>query len=148
MHRASAKRFACRHGFSGIERKRRYFSRCVTPRRKSPVPQYEHSHCYLVFGCDDGPRGTPWRSCRRLCGHTRRRGGAYGTAAAAVTAGQEAECATTLIDIAQERAERPGELPALVWVNAAPGTEEVVIATLDAHFSGQVPIYGGVQRRQ
>ena len=69
--------------------------------------------------------------------------GAYGTAAAAQVSGEEAQLATSLLERAQLDADRPGELPALVWLNAAPGTEEAIISALDRHFDGQVPIYGG-----
>ncbi len=40
-------------------------------------------------------------------------------------------------------ADRPGETPAIVWVTAAPGSEERVIEGIEAFFGPDVPIAGG-----
>ena len=69
--------------------------------------------------------------------------GSYGSAVALVDGAPSPHLAATMLARAQEHAEREGEQPALVWVSAAPGTEESIIAELDRLLGGQVPIYGG-----
>lgn len=69
--------------------------------------------------------------------------GGYGSACGPLDEGSLSGLAAGLLAEAQARAGRSGEQPALVWVSAAPGTEEQVIGALDAQLGGQVPIYGG-----
>ena len=69
--------------------------------------------------------------------------GSYGTAVGSAGDGSLSALAATLLERAQLQADRPGEQPGLVWVSAAPGTEESVIGALDSLLGGQVPIYGG-----
>ncbi len=70
-------------------------------------------------------------------------GGAYGAAAGPIPTGDPGETARALVTTALARADRPGEAPALVWVNGAPGSEEAMMLALEAAFGGTVPIYGG-----
>ncbi len=44
---------------------------------------------------------------------------------------------------ALEHCSREGELPDLVWMHASPGQEELVVATIDDYFGGDVLIVGG-----
>jgi hypothetical protein len=44
---------------------------------------------------------------------------------------------------ALDRAERSGEVPALVWLSSAPGAEELVLAGLEDVFGPNVPVFGG-----
>ncbi len=68
--------------------------------------------------------------------------GAYGTAAAAF--GDDPRAATRqAVMRALERADRPGEVPSLVWMTPAPGCEEAVIQAVDELFGANVPIVGG-----
>jgi len=54
-----------------------------------------------------------------------------------------ASAAATAVTQAINNAERPGELPALVWINAAPGNEEQVLNGISSVVGKQVPIIGG-----
>lgn len=68
--------------------------------------------------------------------------GAYGTAmrpfnGIPFAAAQEATLA------ALEKADRVGEQPELVWVSATPGSEEEVLAGIEAAIDADVPIIGG-----
>lgn len=44
---------------------------------------------------------------------------------------------------ALDDANRPGELPELIWLHSSPGYEEEIIAALEELVGGQVPIVGG-----
>ncbi|MEE2789374.1 MAG: FIST N-terminal domain-containing protein [Myxococcota bacterium] len=69
--------------------------------------------------------------------------GAYGSAAGALD-GQTVQARVLgLLNEAMANAEREGELPALVWLSGAPGTEEAAVDALAGELGGQVPIYGG-----
>lgn len=46
-------------------------------------------------------------------------------------------------DLAMINSERQGELPTLIWMHTSPGNEELVVATLDEIFHGDVSIVGG-----
>lgn len=50
---------------------------------------------------------------------------------------------TKALEDALQSSGRGGELPDLVWMHAAPGNEELVVATLDTYFGGDVLIVGG-----
>ncbi len=68
--------------------------------------------------------------------------GGYGVGCAALNG--DTVCATvTALEIALDNCGRSGELPDLVWMHAAPGSEEVVVATIDDFFGGDVLIVGG-----
>ena len=69
--------------------------------------------------------------------------GGYGTAAGKVTPMGPRQTAIVLLKQAIERADRVGEVPALVWLSATPGIEEAVVAGLHDALGGQAPIYGG-----
>lgn len=78
--------------------------------------------------------------------------GAYGTGFAAIDADPGSpqaraaaarEAARRAYEQAVDHADRPGELPDLVWVMAVPGVEEAVLQGLDDLTGGQVPIAGG-----
>lgn len=70
--------------------------------------------------------------------------GAYGTGFEAIGPGTDVEdAARRAYATALEHADRPGELPDLLWVLAVPGIEEAVIRGLDAITGGKVPITGG-----
>ena len=57
--------------------------------------------------------------------------GDYGTASAPL--GDDAEKAgRAALQAALQAADRPGELPTLVWVHSAPGSEEAVLAGIDS----------------
>jgi hypothetical protein len=68
--------------------------------------------------------------------------GNYGVGAAEIgdNPGTAAEHA---IHCALEMADRPGEVPALVWMMAAPGGEEALISGIEAVLGNDVPISGG-----
>ncbi len=68
--------------------------------------------------------------------------GDYGTAA--VPFGDDPMAAARMaVSLALERADRPGESPELVWLNATPGVEEAVIAGIEAEVGSSTPIVGG-----
>ncbi len=68
--------------------------------------------------------------------------GAYGSACMPPTESPHADAAKAL-DAALDDAGQPGELPALIWVTAAPGHEESVIAGLESVVGPDIPIVGG-----
>lgn len=68
--------------------------------------------------------------------------GDFGSAVAALSE-DAAAAAARATRAALERAGRPGEAPDVVWVTAAPGREEAVIAGIEAVVGGSVPILGG-----
>lgn len=53
------------------------------------------------------------------------------------------EAARAALRAALDNAGRPGELPALVWVNAAPGSEEQILAGIADLVGDSVPVLGG-----
>jgi hypothetical protein len=68
--------------------------------------------------------------------------GSYGVGAAPI--GDDPRAAATLaLERALEQAGRPAEVPALVWLNAAPGHEEALLAGIEDLLGKQVPIAGG-----
>jgi len=68
--------------------------------------------------------------------------GDYGTASAPL--GQDPEKAgRAAFQDALAAADRPGELPALVWVHSTPGSEEAVLAGIDSETGGAAPVAGG-----
>ncbi len=68
--------------------------------------------------------------------------GAFGVGAK--RAGSDpAGAAREAIREAVEVAGRPGEVPALVWLSAAPGTEETVLRAIESVIGSEVPIVGG-----
>jgi len=68
--------------------------------------------------------------------------GSYGVGAASPGA-DPAAAAGLALERAIEAAGRQGEVPALVWLTAAPGQEEACIAGLEALLGPEVPIVGG-----
>lgn len=68
--------------------------------------------------------------------------GSYGVGAAEIG---EAPCAAAefAIHSALEMAERPSEVPAMVWIMAAPGCEELLISGIEDVLGNDVPIIGG-----
>jgi hypothetical protein len=72
----------------------------------------------------------------------RDREGSYGIGMAALDE-DPAAAAGEALRRAIANAEREGELPALVWISAAPGHEERCIAGLERVIGGGVPIVGG-----
>lgn len=70
-------------------------------------------------------------------------GGAYGSVAGPLSQGDVRGAALRLLKEAIHRAERPGEVPALVWVSTTPGNEEAVVSAIHHALGGQAPIYGG-----
>jgi len=69
-------------------------------------------------------------------------GGAYGVGAAELGA-EPREAAGRAVLAAMDDAGRPGEVPMLVWMTAAPGHEEACIAGIEAILGPDVPIVGG-----
>lgn len=68
--------------------------------------------------------------------------GGYGVGAAVI--GDSArEAASQAVLAALDDADRPGELPALVWLSATPGAEESVISGIEDVIGEDVPIIGG-----
>ncbi|MEO1549346.1 MAG: FIST N-terminal domain-containing protein [Pseudomonadota bacterium] len=57
--------------------------------------------------------------------------------------GHAAGAARQATDEALLDADRPGEVPALVWVSATPGSEEAVLAGIESILGDDVPIIGG-----
>ena len=68
--------------------------------------------------------------------------GSYGVGAATVSAGAHAAGASA-VSRAIEAAGRPGEPPQLIWLTAAPGQEEEVLAGIQEVVGPDVPIAGG-----
>lgn len=68
--------------------------------------------------------------------------GAYGTASRPFTGDPQA-AARMALEQALNRADRVGEVPALVWVSATPGSEEAVISGIEEIVGPDVPIFGG-----
>ncbi|MEM6486672.1 MAG: FIST N-terminal domain-containing protein [Pseudomonadota bacterium] len=68
--------------------------------------------------------------------------GAFGTGLAALGDDPRA-AARDAVARALDRAERPGEAPELVWLTAAPGAEEALIAGIEDVVGANVPILGG-----
>ncbi len=69
--------------------------------------------------------------------------GAYGTALVSWQPEQLAVSVPAVLYQAQLRAQRPGELPALVWVHTTRGAEERIIELLENELGASVPIVGG-----
>jgi hypothetical protein len=69
-------------------------------------------------------------------------GGAYGVGLAPIGNDPRA-AARGAAEAALDRAERWGEVPALVWLSAAPGSEEALLAGLEDVFGPNVPVFGG-----
>lgn len=68
--------------------------------------------------------------------------GSYGTGAAEI--GEDPRgAATRALERALEHAGRPGEVPCLVWMNAAPGAEEDLLAGIEDLLGSSVPVAGG-----
>lgn len=59
------------------------------------------------------------------------------------SAGDPAAAAKAAIRDAIEAAERPGEVPSLVWLSAVPGAEESVVRAIESVVGPEVPIVGG-----
>ncbi|MCY1061766.1 FIST N-terminal domain-containing protein [Nannocystis sp. SCPEA4] len=69
-------------------------------------------------------------------------GGAYGVGSAAL--GEDPrDAARRAVLAAMDAAGRPGEVPMLVWMTAAPGHEEACIAGIEAILGPDVPVVGG-----
>lgn len=68
--------------------------------------------------------------------------GAYGAALRSPERGG-ATAALEALDAALDAADRPGELPDLVWVYATPGLEEDLVLALSDALGGRTPIVGG-----
>ncbi|PCC74212.1 FIST N domain protein [Nannocystis exedens] len=68
--------------------------------------------------------------------------GAFGVGAAELGADPRA-AAEQAVTAAIDDARRPGEVPMLVWITAAPGQEEACIAGIEAVLGPDVPIVGG-----
>ena len=69
--------------------------------------------------------------------------GAYGTAMRSFDGHSAKEAAKAATAEAQDRADRIGERPELVWVSSTPGLEEEVLAGIEAVVGEGVPIIGG-----
>jgi len=68
--------------------------------------------------------------------------GRYGLGASEL--GQDARnAAAVALEAALDRADEPGALPSIVWVNSSPGHEEDVIAGIESVVGPHVPIVGG-----
>ncbi|MFH2121297.1 MAG: FIST N-terminal domain-containing protein [Pseudomonadota bacterium] len=68
--------------------------------------------------------------------------GSYGVGAAVIGEDPGA-AAQQAIHTALEMADCPGEVPAMVWMTAAPGCEEALISGIEAVLGDDVPITGG-----
>lgn len=68
--------------------------------------------------------------------------GAYGVGACEM-GGQPVQAAQQAVNAAIDQADRPGELPAMILVTAAPGSEERLIEGIQEIVGPQVPIIGG-----
>lgn len=68
--------------------------------------------------------------------------GAYGVGAAELSA-QPRAAGALATQRAVESAERPGENPALIWLSAAPGTEEEVLLGIADVVGPSIPVFGG-----
>ena len=68
--------------------------------------------------------------------------GGYGVGAAAIGESPR-DAASQAILAALDDADRPGEIPALVWLSATPGAEELIIAGIEDVLGEDVPIIGG-----
>lgn len=106
------------------------------------VPLHGGSSCAGVM-TEDGFHGT-WGVGLGLLG-LRDPGAAYGVGAAPVgpTAETARAAAAEACALAARRAGRPGEVPALVLLESAPGPEERVIEGIEAYFGPNVVIMGG-----
>jgi len=70
--------------------------------------------------------------------------GDYGVGEASLDAAASPQAAACqALDAALDDAERPGEVPSLVWISAPPGCEERVINGLEASLGAGVPVIGG-----
>lgn len=70
--------------------------------------------------------------------------GDYGVGVVALnTVASPEAAARQALDAALDDAGRPGEVPDLVWISAAPGCEESVISGLETSLGVEVPIIGG-----
>lgn len=69
--------------------------------------------------------------------------GSYGVASTVQVEGQIVEQAAATVQAAIARANRPSELPALIWCMQAPGFEEQIITGIQQVVGDQVPILGG-----
>lgn len=68
--------------------------------------------------------------------------GDYGTGCAALIDRAE-QAAVIALEAAMERADRPGQIPDLLWVSSSPGQEEAVIAGLQELVGPETIIVGG-----
>ncbi len=68
--------------------------------------------------------------------------GDYGVGAAQID-GQPGVAAAKALEIALAHAKRDGEIPSMVWMNAAPGDEEALIQGIEDVLGPHVPIAGG-----
>ena len=68
--------------------------------------------------------------------------GSYGVGVARMGDDPRA-AATQAAQQALEQADRPGEMPAMAWITAAPGHEELLIEGIEDLFGSEVPIAGG-----
>lgn len=69
--------------------------------------------------------------------------GAYGAAMMPLTDQSVAAQVEQLLTVAMQRADRPGELPQLVWLHATPGCEEAVMHAIEDQLGHSVAIVGG-----
>jgi hypothetical protein len=68
--------------------------------------------------------------------------GSYGTGSAIIGDSPE-DAAANALEQALDKSGRIGEVPALVWINGAPGREEALIAGIESILGPDVPIAGG-----
>ncbi len=68
--------------------------------------------------------------------------GSYGVGAAEIN-GQPSAAASKALEHALANAQRDGEVPSMVWMNAAPGNEEALIQGIEDVLGPHVPIAGG-----
>ena len=69
-------------------------------------------------------------------------GGSYGVGAARL-GDDPHSAAAAAVQRALEQANRPGEVPAAVWITAAPGQEELLIQGIEDLLGPDVPVIGG-----
>lgn len=89
---------------------------------------------------EEGMHGADGRALALL--GIRDEGGAYGVGAAAL-AGDPRAAARAALEAALVDSGRPGEMPDMVWLNAAPGCEEAVLQGICDVVGRKVPVLGG-----
>jgi hypothetical protein len=68
--------------------------------------------------------------------------GAFGTASEPLDGGARAAGARAAVR-AVEEAQRPGEVPSMIWLGTAPGEEEAILLGIADVVGARVPVYGG-----